>query len=99
MQLLLLLLVLLLLPPPRSEYLWRDLFLLLFGYQIDALVTLDVDGESLIFKIILTRSLGQMNVNHALAQRTLDVEFEAQMIGAPLVCLLSAVDVAIAGPA
>lgn len=40
-----------------------------------------------------------MRIHHALAQRPFDVESEAQVGGAPLVCLFCAADVAIAGPA
>jgi len=59
---------------------------------------LDIHSQRLILVVRLTGSLGQMDMNDALAERALDIEFEAQVVGAPLVCLLNTTDVAIAGP-
>lgn len=59
---------------------------------------LDIHSQRLILIIRLTGSLGQMDMDDALAQWPLDIELEAQMVGAPLVRLLGTTDVAIAGP-
>lgn len=40
-----------------------------------------------------------MHMGHALAQRALDIKLQPQMLGAPLVGLGGAGDVAVAGPA
>jgi len=61
-------------------------------------MTLYIHGKRLVVVVILTWSLGQMYMYHALSQRPLDVESEAQMLSAPLVSLFGTAKVAIARP-
>lgn len=57
-----------------------------------------IHGKRLVVVVILTWSLGQMYMYHALPQRPLNVEPEAQMLSAPLVSLFGTAEVAIACP-
>ena len=59
---------------------------------------LDIHGKRLVLVIILAWSLGQMHMYDTLTQRTFDIKFEAQVLCAPLVCLFSTAEVAVARP-
>ena len=86
-------------PPPGAKYLGSDLVLFFVGDKMDSLMALDVDGQVGILVVGLAGALGQVDVDDAVAEGSLDVEPQAHVVGAPHVRLFGAGNVAVAGPA
>lgn len=76
------------LPPSRTKEFGGNPLLVAIGNQINPLVALDIDGQRLILVVGLAGPLCQMDMDDALGAGALDVEFESQMLGAPLVRVL-----------
>lgn len=87
-----------LLPPPRPKYLRRRTspLLLVRILQVDPVCSLDIHRQRVILPVLLPRPPRQVHVRNALAPRSLDVEAESHVLGAPLVRLLGRRKVAIA---
>lgn len=61
-------------------------------------MTFDVNSQRLILVVVLARSLYQVDVDHAVAFWTFDVESKPQVFSAPLILLRTAANISVACP-